>query len=91
MFIPKCEVCYVRIGIEMEPIHHDDDEEFLHSIIREDTQHEGPFEGDAPEYDGSKYLNDTGDDNADQQEEMTMEDIGAKVYGIRAYIYINMI
>ena len=67
---------------------HDDDNEFLHSIIREDTQHEGPFEGDAPEYDGSEYLNDTGDDNADQQEEMTMEDIGAEVYGIRAYIYI---
>ena len=70
----------------MEPIRHDDDEEFLHSIIREDTQHEGPFEGDAPEYDGSEYLNDTGDDNADQQEEMTMEDIGAEVYEIRAHM-----
>jgi hypothetical protein len=32
----------VRTGIEMDPIRHDDDE-FLHSIIREDTQHEGPF------------------------------------------------
>ena len=30
----------VRTGIEMYPIRHDDDE-FLHSIIREDTQHEG--------------------------------------------------
>ena len=71
----------------MEPIRHDDDEEFLHSIIREDTQHEGPFEGDAPEYDGSKYLNDTGDGDDDQPEEMAMEDIGAEVYGIRASIY----
>ena len=85
VFIPKCEVCYVRIGIEMERIRHDDDEEFLHSIIREDTQHEGPFEGDAPEYDGSEYLNDTGDGKEEEAiEEMAVEDVGAEVYWINA-------
>ena len=74
----------VRTGIEMDPIHRDDDEEFLHSIIHEGTQHEGSFEEEAPEFDGSEYLNDTGDGDTDQPEEMAAEDVGAEVYGIHA-------
>ena len=35
-------------------------EEFLHSTICEDNRHEGSFQDDAPEDDGSQYLNDTG-------------------------------
>ena len=74
----------------MIPICRDDDEEFLHNIIREGTRHEGRFEGDAPEYGGSEYLNeylnDTGDGDTDQPEEMTVEDVRAEVYGICAYI-----
>ena len=70
----------------MIPICRDDDEEFLHNIIREGTRHEGRFEGDAPEYGGSEYLNDTGDGDTDQPEEMAVEDVRAEVYGICAYI-----
>ena len=76
----------VRTGIEMDPIHRDDDEEFLHSIIHEGTQHEGSLEEETPEFDGSEYLNDTGDGDTDQPEEMAVEDVRAEVYGICAYI-----
>ena len=75
----------VRTGIEMDPIHRDDDEEFLHSIIHEGTQHKGPFEEEALEYDDNKYLNDIGDgDEEEAPEEMAVEDVGAEVYGINA-------
>jgi hypothetical protein len=47
---------FVRIGIEMKPS--DDDEEFLHNIIRQSTNHPPSLEDDAPEDDGSQYLND---------------------------------
>ena len=58
----------------------------LHSIIHQGTQHEGPLEEEAPEFDGSEYLNDTGDGDTDQPEEMAVEDVRAEVYGICAYI-----
>ena len=69
----------------MDPIHHDDDKEFLHNIIRDGTQNEGLFEEEAPEFDGSEYLNVTSDDKEEEApEEMAVEDVGAEVYGINA-------
>ena len=60
----------------MDPIRRDDDEEFLHSIIHEGTQHKVPFEEEALEYDGKKYLNDIGDgDEEEAPEEMVVEDV----------------
>ena len=52
----------------------------LHSIIHQGTQHEGPLEEEAPEFDGSEYLNDTGDSDADLPEKMDVEDVGAEVW-----------
>ena len=79
------EYMFFHIGIEMEPFRRDDDEDFLHNIICEGTQHQGPFEGDTAEYDGSEYLNDTGDGKEEEAiEEMAVEDVGAEVYGINA-------
>jgi len=78
---------FFHIGIEMEPFRRDDDVDFLHNIIYEGTQHQGPFEGDTAEYDGSEYLNDSCDGDADWPDEMVVEDVRAEVYGIRAYIY----
>ena len=48
-----------HIGIEMEPFQRDDD--FLHEII---------CEGGEDEYDGSHYLNDTSEGDADQSGQM---------------------
>ena len=57
----------------------------LHSIIHQGTQHEGPLEEEAPEFDGSEYLNVTSDDKEEEApEEMAVEDVGAEVYGINA-------
>jgi hypothetical protein len=68
----------------MRPI--DDDEEFiLHNIIREGSQHQASLEDDALEDEGSQYLNDTGDGDAEQLQ-IAREEVEAKVYGIRAYI-----
>jgi hypothetical protein len=47
----------------------DVDDEFLNNIIREDTDHPPSLEDDAPEDDGSQYLNDT-DDRDDEQMEI---------------------
>ena len=47
-------------------------EEFLQSTICEDSRHEGSFQDDAPEDDGSQYLNDTGDGNVDHSEEIAI-------------------
>jgi hypothetical protein len=43
----------------MSPI--DDNEEFLHNVIHEGTNHPPSLKNDAPEDDGSQYLNDTSD------------------------------
>jgi hypothetical protein len=68
----------------MRPI--EDDEEFLHNIIREGThQHPASLEDDAPEDDGSQYLNNTSDGDAEQLE-IAQEEIEAGVYIIRAYV-----
>ena len=79
------EYMLFHIGIEMEPFRRDDDEDFLHNIIYEGTQHQGTFEGDTAEYDGSEYLNDSCDGDADWLDEMVVEDVRVEVYGIRAY------
>ena len=79
-----------QIGIEMKSFCHDDDEDFLHNIISEGTHHQGPYEEDAAEYDGSEYLNDNGDGDANQLEEMTVQDVSAEVYRIRGYIYKHL-
>ena len=68
-----------HVGIEMEPFRRDDDDEFLENIIRE---------GDDAKYYGSQYLNDTGDGDAAQSEEMTVQDDTAEVYMEFMLIYI---
>ena len=71
----------------MELFRRDDDEAFLEDIIGMGTHH---YEEDAAEYDGSQYLNDTGDGDDNQQEEMIVQDDSAELYTIHAYIYINI-
>ena len=68
----------------MEPFRRDDDEAFLADIIGTGTHHN---EEDAAEDDGSQYLNDTGDGDDSQIEQMTVQDYSAEIYTIRAYIY----
>ena len=60
-----------HVGIEMEPFCREDDDDFLHDIICEG--------GENAEYDGSQYLNDTGEGNANQSEQMTAQDDRAEV------------
>jgi len=55
----------------MEPIRREDDDSFLQDIICESKE-------DA-EYDGSQYLNDTSEGDADQSEQMTAQDDRAEV------------
>ena len=74
----------IHIGNEMEPFRRDDDEAFLEDIIGTGTHH---YEEDATEYDGSQYLNDTGDGDNNQQEELIVQDDSAEVYTIHVYIY----
>ena len=72
-----------HIGNEMEPFRRDDDEAFLENIIGTGAHQ---YEEDASEYDGSQYLNDTGDGDDNQPEETTVQDDSIEVYTIRAYI-----
>jgi len=70
-----------HVDIKMEPFRHEDDDAFLHDIICES--------GEDAEYDGSQYLNDTGEGDADQSEQMTAQDDTAEVsIEIRTYIYM---
>ena len=50
----------------MEPFRREDDDAFLQDIIYES--------GEDAEYDGSQYLNDAGEGNANQSEQMTAQD-----------------
>jgi hypothetical protein len=43
----------------------DDEDEFLHNIIREGTQHQPSLKDDAPEDDSSQYLKDIGNGDAE--------------------------
>ena len=67
-----------HVGIEMDPFHRDDNDDFHEDIIW----------GDDAEYDGNQYLNDTGDGDAAQSEEMTVQDDTAEVYMEFMLIYI---
>ena len=70
-----------RVGIEMEPFRREDDDDFLHDIICEG--------GENAEYDGRQYVNDTGEGDADQSEQMTAQDDTAEVsIEICTYIYM---
>ena len=74
----------IHIGNEMEPFRRDDDEAFLENIIGTGAHQ---YKEDAFEYDGSQYLNDTGDGDDNQPEQTTVQDDNVEVYTIRAYIY----
>ena len=70
-----------HVVIKMEPFRLEDDDAFLQDIICES--------GEDAEYDGSQYLNDTGEGDADQSEQMTAQDDTAEVsIEIRTYIYM---
>ena len=72
-------------GNEMEPFRRDDDEAFLEDIIGAGTHH---YEEDAAEDDSSQYLNDTSDGDDNQPvNSVTVQDVSAEVYTIRAYIF----
>ena len=71
-----------HVGIEMEPFRREEDDDFFHDII---------CEGEDADYDGSQYLNDTGEGDADQSEQMaTQDDTAEASIGIRAYIYVQL-
>ena len=55
----------------MEPFRCEDDDSFLQDIIFES--------GEDAEYDGSQYLNDIGEGDTDQSEQMTAQDDRAEV------------
>ena len=85
MYHPKLRVLlYVCIGIEMDPFQRDfeDDEYALHEMIQAGTEAAGSFQDEQNEDDGSQYLNDTGDGDAETREEMHVEDDIPEVYGI---------
>ena len=59
----------------MDPFQRDFEEEYaLQEMIQEGTQATGCFQEDQNEDDGSQYLNDKGDGDADTMEEMHVED-----------------
>ena len=60
-----------HVDIKMEPFRREDDDAFLQDIIYES--------GEDAEYDGSQYLNDTGEGDADQSEQMIAQDDTAEV------------
>ena len=70
-----------HVDIKMEPFQREDDDAFLRDIICESEE-------DA-EYDGSQYLNDAGEGDADHSEQMAAQDDTAEVsIEIRTYIYM---
>ena len=70
-----------HVDIKMEPFRREDDDSFLQDIICQS--------GEDTEHDGSQYLNDTGEGDADQSEQMTAQDDTAEVsIEIHTYIYM---
>ena len=70
-----------HVDIKMEPIRREDDDSFLEDIIC--------HSGEDAEYDGSQYLNDTGEGDTDQSQQMTAQDDTAEVsIEIHTYIYM---
>ena len=71
----------------MDPFQREfEDEYVLHEMIQAGTEAAGSFQEKQNEDDGSQYLNDTGDGDAETLEEMHVEDVGAEVYGIRSHV-----
>ena len=69
----------------MDPFQRDFEDEYsLHEMIQEGTQPAGCLQKGQNEDDGSQYLNDTGDGDAETGEEMHVEDDIPEVYGIRS-------
>ena len=70
----------------MDPFQRDleDDEYALHEMIQAGTEAARSFQDEQNEDDGSQYLNDTGDGDAETGEEMHVEDDIPEVYGIRS-------
>ena len=70
-----------HVDIKMEPFRREDDGSFLEDIIFQS--------GEDAEYDGSQYLNDIGEGDADQSEQMIAQDDTAEVsIEIRTYVYM---
>ena len=53
-------------------------------MIQAGTEAAGSFQEEQNKDDGSQYLNDTGDGDAETREEMHVEDDIPEVYGIRS-------
>ena len=69
------------VDIKMEPFRREYDGSFLEDIICQS--------GEDAEYDGSQYLNDTGEGDVDQSEQMAAQDDTAEVsIEIRTYKYM---
>ena len=69
-----------HVDIKMEPFRREDDGSFLEDIIFQS--------GEDAEYDGSQYLNDIGEGDADQSEQMTAQDDTTEVSISNSYIHI---
>ena len=70
----------------MDPFQHDFEDEYaLQEMIQEGTQAAGCFQEIQNEDDGSQYLNDTGDGDADTMKDMHVEDYIPEVFGIRSH------
>ena len=75
LLIPKYKLCYVCIGTETNPFRHDDEDKYIiHDMIQQGTQSEGFLQEDAPKDDGSQYLNNFGDGDADHPEVTAMHE-----------------
>ena len=69
-----------HVDIKMEPFRHEDDDAFLQDIIYES--------GEDAEYDGSQYLNDTGEGDADLSEKWLRKTIQPKLVLKFVHTYI---
>ena len=59
----------------MDPFQREFEDEYaLHEMIQAGTEAAGSFQEQQNEDDGSQYLNDTGDGDAETREEMHVED-----------------
>ena len=71
-----------HVDIKMEPFRHEDDDAFLHDIICES--------GEDAEYDGSQYLNDTGEAMLTSQSKWPHKTIQPKLVLKFVHTYIYM-
>ena len=69
----------------MDPFQREfEDEYVLHEMIQAGTEAAGSFQEEQNKDDGSQYLNDTGDGDAETMEDMHVEDDIPELYGIRS-------